>query len=202
MFLLMGVGYIVAGSVLFSEIVGGCAQRCRQFARRNSTLTSIKSSFHQNTSAQPSATSHSQTHLIAPEFQSTESRKSSIFMRFRRKSDQTQTVCNEGTVSKHKRNNSLVGGVSRKMSSRRSSLDQIDDVQQTDEDLAEDLTEIAIPSRGDKENEVGTLIDVHRNMEADDKYLETGGGYDPSLKQDGITGEDAFGEKLGDYKVY
>lgn len=36
MFLLMGIGYIVAVSVLVSEIVGGCAKRCRQFARRNS----------------------------------------------------------------------------------------------------------------------------------------------------------------------
>lgn len=38
----MGIGYIAAGAVLFSEIVGGCAIRCRNFARRNSqTLTSI-----------------------------------------------------------------------------------------------------------------------------------------------------------------
>lgn len=36
MFLLMAVGYILAGSVLFSEIVGGCAKSCRAFIRRNS----------------------------------------------------------------------------------------------------------------------------------------------------------------------
>lgn len=39
MFLLMGIGYLVAVSVLVSEIVGGCAKRCRQFARRNSKVT-------------------------------------------------------------------------------------------------------------------------------------------------------------------
>lgn len=36
MFLLMAVGYILAGSVLVSEIVGGCAKSCRAFIRRNS----------------------------------------------------------------------------------------------------------------------------------------------------------------------
>lgn len=36
MFLLMAIGYIVAGSVLFSEIVGGCAKSCRAFIRRSS----------------------------------------------------------------------------------------------------------------------------------------------------------------------
>lgn len=36
MFLLMAAGYIIAGSVLFSEIVGGCAKSCRAFMRRSS----------------------------------------------------------------------------------------------------------------------------------------------------------------------
>lgn len=36
MFLLMAIGYVVAGSVLFSEIVGGCAKSCRAFIRRSS----------------------------------------------------------------------------------------------------------------------------------------------------------------------
>lgn len=36
MFLLMAIGYIIAGSVLFSEIVGGCAKSCRAFIRRSS----------------------------------------------------------------------------------------------------------------------------------------------------------------------
>lgn len=36
MFLLMAIGYVIAGSVLFSEIVGGCAKSCRAFLRRSS----------------------------------------------------------------------------------------------------------------------------------------------------------------------
>lgn len=46
MFLLMALGYIVAGSVLVSEIVGGCASRCRQFVSRNAhTINALKSNF-------------------------------------------------------------------------------------------------------------------------------------------------------------
>lgn len=36
MFLLMAFGYIVAGSILISEMVGGCAKSFRQFVRRKS----------------------------------------------------------------------------------------------------------------------------------------------------------------------
>lgn len=39
MFLLMAIGYILAASVLFSEIVGGCAKTCRAFLRRNSQVS-------------------------------------------------------------------------------------------------------------------------------------------------------------------
>lgn len=39
MFLLMAIGYIAAGSVLFSEIVGGCAKSCRAFLRRGSVVS-------------------------------------------------------------------------------------------------------------------------------------------------------------------
>lgn len=39
MFLLMAIGYVVAGSVLFSEIVGGCAKSCRAFLRRGSVVS-------------------------------------------------------------------------------------------------------------------------------------------------------------------
>lgn len=38
MFLLMAVGYVTAGSVLVSEIVGGCAQKVRAFIRRKSDV--------------------------------------------------------------------------------------------------------------------------------------------------------------------
>lgn len=41
MFLLMAIGYILAGSVLFSEIVGGCAKSCRAFIRRNSEVSDV-----------------------------------------------------------------------------------------------------------------------------------------------------------------
>lgn len=39
MFLLMAIGYVMAGSVLFSEIVGGCAKSCRAFIRRGSVVS-------------------------------------------------------------------------------------------------------------------------------------------------------------------
>lgn len=39
MFLLMAIGYVMAGSVLFSEIVGGCAKSCRAFIRRGSMVS-------------------------------------------------------------------------------------------------------------------------------------------------------------------
>lgn len=44
MFLLMAIGYIIAGSVLFSEIVGGCAKSCRTFLRRSSVSESRRGS--------------------------------------------------------------------------------------------------------------------------------------------------------------
>lgn len=34
MFLLLGAGFIIAGSVLLSEWVGGCSNRCREFMKR------------------------------------------------------------------------------------------------------------------------------------------------------------------------
>ena len=36
MFLLMGIGYLLGVSVLVSEVIGGCANKCRQIARRTS----------------------------------------------------------------------------------------------------------------------------------------------------------------------
>lgn len=39
MFLLMGIGYVIAGSVLISEAIGGCANKCRKIARRASTTS-------------------------------------------------------------------------------------------------------------------------------------------------------------------
>lgn len=39
MFLLMGIGYLIAFSVLVSEIIGGCARKCRTFIRRPSRIS-------------------------------------------------------------------------------------------------------------------------------------------------------------------
>lgn len=191
MFLLMGVGYIVAGSVLVSEIVGGCAQRCRQFLRRNSTLTSIKSSFHPNTSAQPSTASQSQTHPIYPPLESVNSRKSSLFKRFRRKSDQANTVVSNDALSlaKHKRHNSLVSGFGRKSSSGRGSLEQIIDVHQSNE-YDEEYAEVGIP--------------VEQTVYMDDEsagHVEGKGDvHNDSIAEDVM--EDSFGEKINRQEVY
>lgn len=35
----MGIGYVIAGSVLISEAIGGCANKCRIIARRVSTTS-------------------------------------------------------------------------------------------------------------------------------------------------------------------
>ncbi|KAJ6620842.1 Ionotropic receptor 21a, partial [Pseudolycoriella hygida] len=48
MFLLMGIGYVAAGSVLISEIIGGCANKCRKIARRESTFSFKSSTSHPN----------------------------------------------------------------------------------------------------------------------------------------------------------
>lgn len=53
MFLLMAVGYIVAGSVLFSEIVGGCAKSCRAFLRRGSVANGRRASTFSLSQVQP-----------------------------------------------------------------------------------------------------------------------------------------------------
>lgn len=179
MFLLMGVGYIVAGSVLVSEIVGGCAKRCRQFVRRSSTLKSFKSSFHPNTSAQPSTESQSHTHSIYPSLDEVNSRKSSLFKRFRRKSDQANTaVSNDAqSMAKHKRHNSLVSGFGRKSSSGRGSLEQIVDVHQTDE-YGEDTDGVAIPV------EESVYMDENNDAIAEDIM------------------EYSFGEKINRQEVY
>lgn len=54
MFLLMAIGYIMAGSVLFSEIVGGCARSCRAFIRRGSVVDDRRSSNFSVSQLQPS----------------------------------------------------------------------------------------------------------------------------------------------------
>lgn len=51
MFLLMALGYIVAGSILVSEMVGGCAKSFRQFVRRKSkAIVSFKKNISKRSS--------------------------------------------------------------------------------------------------------------------------------------------------------
>lgn len=51
MFLLLALGYIVAGSILISEMVGGCAKSLRQFVRRKSkAVVSFKENISQRSS--------------------------------------------------------------------------------------------------------------------------------------------------------
>lgn len=53
MFLLMAVGYVMAGSVLFSEIVGGCAKSCRAVLRRGSVAAGRRGSTSSLSQVQP-----------------------------------------------------------------------------------------------------------------------------------------------------
>lgn len=50
MFLLMGIGYVIAGSILISEAIGGFANKCRKMARRVSvtSVTMAQSTSHPN----------------------------------------------------------------------------------------------------------------------------------------------------------
>lgn len=191
MFLLMGVGYIIAGSVLVSEIVGGCAQRCRQFARRNSTITSIKSSFHPNTSAQPSAGTNASGQILSRPL----SRKSSVFMRFRRKTDPSQTISEDAAVAvaRHRRHNSLVSAFGRKSST--GSAEHILDMNQSG--YSESTNDDGSPSRMADYDDVTTvspvdIVEIHQPHSEQDNGL-------PSFYNETITEElleDNFGEKV------
>lgn len=110
MFLLMAVGYIIAGSVLVSEIVGGCAQKCRQIVRRRScTLYNMSSKF-----GKPS----SSTSLVdEPEEQKTFTMKiaAKLLTRFQRRPSEPDANepggrrASVAAKSKHKRTFSLGG---------------------------------------------------------------------------------------------
>lgn len=94
MFLLMGIGYLVAVSVLISEIVGGCAKRCRQFARRNSRAAFSMGS-NPNPSKRESCVSQSdETSQGTSQETSQEKFRRLVWQRFRRNSDQS-TMLNE-----------------------------------------------------------------------------------------------------------
>lgn len=99
MFLLMGIGYLVAVSVLISEIVGGCAKRCRQFARRKSRST-FPSSLHPNTSNRPSYVSQ----YDEPPLSSQERFRRLVLKGFRRNSEQptSSIASNEAQDIRHR----------------------------------------------------------------------------------------------------
>lgn len=209
MFLLMGVGYLIAGGVLVSEIVGGCATRCRQFVRRNSTITSLKSSFHPNTSAQPSTASRSQTHPIEPATsESSNSRKSSLMLRFRRKSEQAHNANNDVPVAnKHKRNNSLVvsdgcgNSYWRKSSSGHGSLEKMIAMHQTANE-SEELAVVSVPVDG---KQFGNNVKTSDNC-ADVEGVYTAQTIDKDQYSFNASSEqlmsDTFGEKVNRPEVY
>lgn len=100
MFLLMGIGYLTAGAVLVSEIVGGCAIRCRNFARRNSqTITSITTNMMSNKHSDPSDEEHMS--------RSDQWRK--LIWKFRRDSNMDEENQNKTKFNrkKHKRSESI-----------------------------------------------------------------------------------------------
>lgn len=80
MFLLMGIGYLVAVSVLVSEIVGGCARRCREFAQRKSRSKSVVSPYP---SKRPSYVSESDE----PPLSAQQKFRRIVLKRFRRHSE-------------------------------------------------------------------------------------------------------------------
>lgn len=104
MFLLMGIGYIVAGSVLISEVIGGCANKCRKLARRASNVSIAIS----NTLSHPNSTNTGRTddkddsHSIFPA--SWNGSSDNILRRRQSEQISSRTIVRRG----HQRHNSLV----------------------------------------------------------------------------------------------
>lgn len=117
MFLLMGIGYLIGACVLMSEVIGGCANKCRQIARRASHV-SIAESFLQNTSRRTSTSVRVVPTLIEPldDDLNESSDCVSPVLRLRRQSDQTEVLrvnVLKGILVGHRRHHSLVGGLDR-----------------------------------------------------------------------------------------
>lgn len=119
MFLLMGIGYLIGASVLMSEVIGGCANKCRQIARRASHV-SISESFLPNSSRQTSNSTRGGLlpTVIEPlddDIADTLDSGSPV-LRLRRQSDQTEVLrvnVLKGILVGHRRHHSLVGGLDR-----------------------------------------------------------------------------------------
>lgn len=100
MFLLMGIGYLIAVSVLVSEIVGGCAKRCRQIVRRNSMGTFLKSgTAHPNTSNRASFASSSGEKPLS----SQERFRRLVLRSFRRNSEQLPPTIASNEAQDHRK---------------------------------------------------------------------------------------------------
>lgn len=86
MFLLMALGYVLAGSILISEMVGGCAKSFRQFVRRNSkAIVSFKRNISKRSSV-ASIEDGSVHHLPPPRASFNENLRRRFSQQVRRKS--------------------------------------------------------------------------------------------------------------------
>lgn len=120
MFLLMGIGYLIGASVLMSEVIGGCANKCRQIARRASHV-SISESFLPNSSRQTSVSIRGGLLPTVMEPLDDDTNEESLdssspVLRLRRQSDQTEVLrvnVLKGILVGHRRHHSLVGGLDR-----------------------------------------------------------------------------------------
>lgn len=109
MFLLMGIGYLIGGSVLMSEVIGGCANKCRKITRRVSVSGNSANEQDSSVIANTSRSSIIDTMQFRP-LESDNSVSSSL-LRQRRKSDQTEisrTDPLKSILNGHRRHNSLV----------------------------------------------------------------------------------------------
>lgn len=106
MFLLMALGYIVAGSILISEMVGGCAKSFRQFVRRKSkAIISFKKNISRRSSvasvedgSEPTRPYASFTENLRRRFSQQVQRKSSIILKTMFKRSENQFEKNEQAI--------------------------------------------------------------------------------------------------------
>lgn len=104
----MGIGYLIAGSVLISEVIGGCANKCRKIARRASTASiNIANSLSHPNSLKTSKTEDKDSLGSGLIFSASKHNSAENILR-RRRSEQNSgtTVLTMGRG--HRRHNSLI----------------------------------------------------------------------------------------------
>lgn len=107
----MGIGYLIAGSVLISEVIGGCANKCRKIARRVSTASiNIPNSLSHPNSMKTSKTEDKdqdslRSGLIFP-VSSNNNSAETILRRRRSEQNSGNTIMTKGRG--HRRHNSLI----------------------------------------------------------------------------------------------